>query len=87
MENKELKEAFDEFYLEIFEEFRTYGSLEELQVCENMCDHLLGNVYVKYSDEVRSIIPKRHIRPHTNVFCTISLLLTIRKRPRLRLRL
>ena len=29
----------------------SYGKIEELHVCDNICDHMLGNVYVKFEDE------------------------------------
>jgi splicing factor U2AF 35 kDa subunit len=44
-------DALDDFYEEIFEEFRNYGELEDIQVCENLGDHMVGNVYIKYYDE------------------------------------
>ena len=28
-----------------------FGTCEELNVCENIGDHLIGNVYIKFSDE------------------------------------
>jgi splicing factor U2AF subunit len=46
-----LQEEFDLFYEEIFEELANFGELEEVQVCENLGDHMVGNVYVKYPDE------------------------------------
>lgn len=46
-----LQENLDEFYEEIYEELRTYGKVEDIQVCENLGDHMVGNVYVKYLDE------------------------------------
>ena len=42
---------FDEFYEEIFEELKNYGSIEDIQVCENLGEHMVGNVYVKFEDE------------------------------------
>jgi splicing factor U2AF subunit len=45
------QDALDDFYEEIFEEFRNFGKLEDIQVCENLGDHMVGNVYVKYVDE------------------------------------
>jgi splicing factor U2AF subunit len=45
------QENFDEFYEEVFEEFMNYGKIEDVQVCENLGDHMVGNVYVKYYDE------------------------------------
>jgi splicing factor U2AF subunit len=35
----------------VYEELAKYGQIEELNVCDNICDHLLGNVYVKYYRE------------------------------------
>jgi len=48
---KRAQEQFDDFYEDIWEELSTYGEIEELNVCDNLCAHLLGNVYVKYYDE------------------------------------
>lgn len=51
VDEQRIQEEFDLFYEEIFEEFATFGQLEEVQVCENLGDHMVGNIYVKYSDE------------------------------------
>ena len=48
---KDLQKGFEEFYEEVFLELSNYGELEDLIVCDNVGDHLLGNVYVKYSTE------------------------------------
>ena len=45
------QEEFDDFFFEIFEEFHKFGRSEEVQVCENLGDHMVGNVYVKFYDE------------------------------------
>ena len=45
------QEDFDEFYDEVFQEFQKYGTMEDIQVCENLGDHMVGNVYVKFEDE------------------------------------
>jgi len=42
---------FENFYEEILDELTNYGPIEELNVLENMGDHLVGNVYVKYKTE------------------------------------
>jgi len=42
---------FQEFYAEIFEELSKYGEIEEMFVCDNIGDHLVGNVYVKFGSE------------------------------------
>ena len=28
-----------------------YGEVEEMNICDNLGDHLIGNVYVKFADE------------------------------------
>ena len=38
----------DEFYEDIFNEIRKFGKVEEMHVCENLGEHLMGNVYIKY---------------------------------------
>jgi len=43
--------AADDFYEEICDELATYGQLEDIQVLENLNDHMIGCVYVKYTDE------------------------------------
>jgi splicing factor U2AF subunit len=35
----------------VFDEVSKFGCVEELHVCDNLADHLVGNVYIKYSDE------------------------------------
>jgi splicing factor U2AF subunit len=45
------EEEFEGFYEEVFEELGEYGEIEEMHVCDNLGDHLVGNVYVKYRDE------------------------------------
>ena len=51
MDPRQLQEHFEDFYEDIFEELATYGEIEGLNVCDNLADHLVGNVYVKYREE------------------------------------
>ena len=44
------------FYDEVFEEFTKFGKIEDVQVCENLGEHMVGNVYVKFGDEVSCLI-------------------------------
>jgi splicing factor U2AF subunit len=46
-----LQEHLNNFYEEVFDEFQKFGKVEDLQVCENLGDHMVGNVYVKFFDE------------------------------------
>lgn len=33
------------------EEMAKFGDVEQIYICENLGDHLIGNVYVKFFDE------------------------------------
>uniref|UniRef100_A0A671T691 U2 small nuclear RNA auxiliary factor 1 n=1 Tax=Sinocyclocheilus anshuiensis TaxID=1608454 RepID=A0A671T691_9TELE len=43
----EMQEHYDEFFL-VFTEMEKYGEVEEMNLCDNLGDHLVGNVYVKF---------------------------------------
>lgn len=42
---------FEDFYEEVHQEFARYGEVKELHVCDNIGEHLIGNVYLKYHRE------------------------------------
>jgi splicing factor U2AF subunit len=42
---------FEDFYEEVWLELSNYGELLELHVCDNMGDHMIGNVYAKFGSE------------------------------------
>ena len=44
----DIQANFDEFYIDIYEELRTYGPIEDIVIASNLCDHLVGNVLVIY---------------------------------------
>merc|ERR1712130_1014474 len=47
-----LQRHYDEFYEEVFFEIEDkYGEIEEMNVCENLGDHLVGNGYIKFYKE------------------------------------
>ena len=52
IDDQKFQEDFDEFYDEIFQEFQNFGKVDDVQVCENLGEHMVGNVYVKFEDEV-----------------------------------
>merc|ERR1711988_1357335 len=39
------------FYVEVFLELANYGEIEDVVVVDNLADHMIGNVYVKYYHE------------------------------------
>ena len=50
--DEEDQRHFDEFFEDIFVELdEKYGPIEEMNVCDNLGDHLIGNVYVKFRYE------------------------------------
>ncbi|KAL6090696.1 hypothetical protein STEG23_013573 [Scotinomys teguina] len=47
-----MQEHYDDFFEEVFTEMEEkYGQVEEMNVCDNLGDHLVGNVYVKFRHE------------------------------------
>ena len=46
----------EEFYVDLWEEMAKFGDIEQIYMCENTCDHLIGNVYVKFFDEEVSFL-------------------------------
>lgn len=52
MTPEEHQKYFEDFYEDIFRECEAcYGEIEEMNVCDNAGDHLLGNVYIKFKHE------------------------------------
>jgi len=48
----QVQEHFDNFFEDIFVELEDkYGEIEEMNVCDNLGDHLVGNVYIKFKNE------------------------------------
>ena len=48
MSEEDAQEHFDDFFEDVFVELEDkYGEIEEMNVCDNLGDHLVGNVYVK----------------------------------------
>ena len=45
---------FEDFYEDIFLEFIKYGEVEEIHVCDNIGDHIIGNTYVKFHTEAEA---------------------------------
>lgn len=46
---EELQQHFDDFFEDIFWELEDkYGEIEEMNICDNLGDHLIGNVYIKF---------------------------------------
>ncbi|KAK6936156.1 RNA recognition motif domain [Dillenia turbinata] len=48
---RKIQQHFEEFYEDLFEELSKYGDIESLNVCDNLADHMVGNVYAQYREE------------------------------------
>jgi splicing factor U2AF subunit len=48
---KKIQEHFEDFYEDIFEELGKFGEIESLNVCDNLADHMIGNVYAQFKEE------------------------------------
>jgi splicing factor U2AF subunit len=51
MNKNQIQAHFDSFYEDFFCELAKYGKVEEMHVCDNVGDHLIGNVYARYQLE------------------------------------
>ncbi|EIW71908.1 splicing factor U2AF 35 kDa subunit [Tremella mesenterica] len=54
MTPEQLQQNFDNFYEDFFIELCKYGNLQEMHVCDNVGDHLMGNVYARYEYETEA---------------------------------
>jgi len=51
VDEAEAQESFLQFYENMFTELGKFGRIDDLNVCDNLGDHMVGHVYVKFSDE------------------------------------
>ncbi|XP_063947588.1 splicing factor U2af small subunit B isoform X2 [Daucus carota subsp. sativus] len=51
LDPKKMQDHFEDFYEDLFEELDKYGEIESLNVCDNLADHMVGNVYVQFREE------------------------------------
>jgi len=48
---EKMQKHFEDFYEDIHEELSKFGEIENLNVCDNLADHMIGNVYVQFREE------------------------------------
>lgn len=51
MDEKKSLDDFLDFYEDMFIEFGKFGRIDELHVCDNLGDHMIGHVYIKFFNE------------------------------------
>ncbi|GAA94678.1 uncharacterized protein L969DRAFT_623136 [Mixia osmundae IAM 14324] len=60
----QLQDEFDQFFEDVYCELVKFGHLLEMHVCDNVGDHLIGNVYARYDfeDEAQTAIDTLNTR-------------------------
>ncbi|XP_044511397.1 splicing factor U2af small subunit A-like [Mangifera indica] len=56
IEPRKIQDHFEDFYKDIFEELSKFGEIESLNVCDNLADHMIGNVYVQFKEEDQAAV-------------------------------
>ena len=51
MNKSQVQSHFDAFYEDFLCELAQFGEVEEMHVCDNVGDHLIGNVYARFKFE------------------------------------
>ncbi|KAH7512101.1 splicing factor U2af small subunit B [Ziziphus jujuba] len=51
LDPRKIQDNFEDFYEDLFEELSKYGQIESLNICDNLADHMVGNVYVQFREE------------------------------------
>lgn len=72
----ELASYFETFYEDVFCELSKYGNLLEMHVCDNVGDHLIGNVYARFDweDEAQAAVEALNLRWYAGPSPTITFL-------------
>lgn len=47
----DINEQFLDFFEDVFDEAAKYGAIEDMIVCDNTSDHLVGNTWIRYATE------------------------------------
>ena len=58
-----------DFYEDVFEEMAQYGEIENLNVCDNVADHMVGSVYIKFIDEGAAALALQGLQVHHVLSC------------------
>ncbi|GMG98478.1 hypothetical protein Nepgr_000318 [Nepenthes gracilis] len=58
---RKIQEHYEDFYEDLFEELNKYGEIESLNVCDNLADHMVGNVYVQFREEEQAATALRNL--------------------------
>ncbi|KAF6174223.1 hypothetical protein GIB67_033755 [Kingdonia uniflora] len=59
---KKIQEHFEDFFEDLFEELDKHGEIESLNICDNLADHMVGNVYVQFKEEEQAASALRSLQ-------------------------
>ncbi|CAA0830396.1 Splicing factor U2af small subunit B [Striga hermonthica] len=51
LDPKKTQSHFEFFYEDLFRELSKYGDIQSLNICDNLADHMVGNVYIQFREE------------------------------------
>ncbi|KAK6126285.1 hypothetical protein DH2020_039990 [Rehmannia glutinosa] len=51
LDPKKIQSHFEDFYEDMFQELSKYGDIQCLNICDNLADHMVGNVYIQFREE------------------------------------
>ncbi|KAL0316139.1 UNVERIFIED_CONTAM: Splicing factor U2af small subunit B [Sesamum radiatum] len=51
LDPKKIQSHFEDFYEDLFQELSKYGDIQSLNICDNLADHMVGNVYIQFREE------------------------------------
>lgn len=70
MTDEQIQAYFDDFYEDFFTELCKYGEVEEMHVCDNVGDHLIGNVYARfrYEEDAQKAVDNLNQRFYAGIY-------------------
>ncbi|KAL6514389.1 hypothetical protein OROHE_019131 [Orobanche hederae] len=51
LDPKKTQSHFEDFYEDLFQELSKFGDIQCLNICDNLADHMVGNVYIQFREE------------------------------------
>ncbi|GER45395.1 splicing factor U2af 38 kDa subunit [Striga asiatica] len=66
LDPKKIQSHFEDFYEDLFRELSKYGDIQSLNICDNLADHMVGNVYIQFREEDQAQIALQNLmgRPY-----------------------
>lgn len=61
LDPRKIQQNFEDFYEDLFEELSKFGELETLNICDNLADHMVGNVYAQFREEEQAANAVRNL--------------------------